>query len=181
MDNLIWSLVAILLVNIVSNAIGTLKTVFIMRGISKPAYLLTLVDALIFTWGMKLVISGDGWLFIVVYAVGKMLGVWLGDIIEKKLAFGDLDVTIMAKREKAHQMADLLRYWGYASNSTKTHGIAGEEKWDVRFLVSRREFDLVITLLAEHGFKDISMVINDVTKVTGKITTRRKVGGDIGK
>jgi uncharacterized protein YebE (UPF0316 family) len=138
---------------------------------------MTFIDALMFTWGMKLVVGGDGYLFILVYALGKTLGTWIGDITEKKLAIGTLDITIMARREKAHQIADYLRSLGYVSNSTKTYGLGGEEKWDVRFFIKRKEYEFIVESLDRLGFKDVSMVITDVNKVTGKIKTSHRIDG----
>jgi len=167
-----WFLLsAVFALNVVSTALSTLKTVFLVRGFVKPVYLVVLLDALTFVWGMKLVVDSEDWLFLLVFALGKTAGVWVGDVIDKKLALGILDVTIMAKREKAHRIADYLRSLGIVSNTVKTYGLNGEEKWDVRFLVNRREFDSVLRSLENQGFDNLSMVINTVDKVTGKIST----------
>lgn len=157
--------------NCLSTALSTLKTVFIARGFIKPVYILVLLDAMMFVWGMKLVVDGEGVAFLLAFALGKTAGVWLGDVVERKLAYGILDVTIMAKRDKAHNLADRLRAMGYVTNTTKTHGLGGEEKWDVRFFVSRKEYESLLMTLEQEGYKNLSMVVTTVDKATGKINT----------
>lgn len=157
-----------------STILSTLRTIFIVKGISKPAYILTMVDSILFMWGTKLVVSGDGFAFIIVFALGKLIGTWVGDVLEKKIAMGTLQVTINAKGKKAIDMADMIRDMGYTVNTRKVYGMRGNERFEVCFFIKRREKDSVINLLGEQGYKNLSMVITDVNRVDGKIQTNHK-------
>lgn len=174
---MIWALATLFLLQVISTAINTLKTIFLTKGISKPAYILTFMDAIAFSWGMELITTGDGFLFIIVFALGKTLGTFLGDVVEKKLALGTLEITIMVKPEKAIKIADHLRSLGYSVNTKKVYGINGQEKFDICLFIQRKEFEFLKGTLERLGFKDVSMVITDVNKVTGKIRTQHKVEG----
>lgn len=168
---MIWALVLIFVLQVVSTAMNTLKTIFITKGISKPAYILTFIDAAMFAWTMTLIATGEGYLFLAVFAVGKTLGTILGDVTEKKLAVGTLEVTIMAKKEKAIQIADNLRELGYSVNTKKVFGHGGVEKFDIVVFIQRKEFVYLRDTLARMGIDNATMVISDVSRVTGKIQT----------
>jgi uncharacterized protein YebE (UPF0316 family) len=168
---MILALTLVFTLQVVSTAINTLKTIFITKGISKPAYILTFIDAIMFAWAMKLIVSGDGFVFLAVFATGKTLGTILGDLAEKKLAVGTLEVTIMAKKEKAIEIADHLRDLGYSVNTKKVFGIAGVEKFDIVVFIQRKEFVYLRDTLKRLGIDNATMVISDVSRVTGKIQT----------
>lgn len=171
---MIWSLVTIFLLQVFSTAINNLKTIFMTKGVSKPAYLLTFIDAISFAWGMRLTVSGDGFLFLIVYAVGKTVGAIIGDQLEKKLAIGTLEVTMSAKYEKAVVVADYLRDLGYTVNTRKVHGFNGNDRYEVYLLIKRKEFKFLKDTLERLGYDNMSMVIADVNRVTGKIQTSRQ-------
>lgn len=170
---MVLNLLIIFLLQVISTAINTLKTIFITKGISKPAYLMTFIDAVIFVWTMKMALDGEGFLFLVVYAFGKTLGAILGDIVEKKLAIGTLEVTISAKTNKALDIADKLRDLGYTVNTRKVHGVHGNERYEVCVLLQRKEFKFIVDYLDRVGHVNLSMIVKEVKDVTGKINTTK--------
>lgn len=170
---MILNLIIIFSLQVVSTAINTLKTIFITKGISKPAYLMTFIDAVIFVWTMKMALDGEGFIFLLVYALGKTLGAILGDFVEKKLAIGTLEVTISAKQDKAIPIADSLRELGYTVNTRNVHGFEGNERFEVWLIIKRNEINFVTSYLEKSGYVNLSMVINEVKTVTGKINVSR--------
>lgn len=158
-----------------STALSTLRSIFIVKGISKPAYIITMIDSMLFMWGTKLVVSGDGFAFIIVFALGKLIGTWVGDMLEKKIAMGTLQISINAKGRKAIQIADLIREMGYTVNTRKVYGMHGNERFEVCFFIKRREKDFLLNDLANLGYKNLSLVITDVNSVDGKIQTNKIV------
>lgn len=156
-----------------STILSTLRTIFIVKGISKPAYILTMIDSMLFMWGTKLVVSGDGFTFIIVFALGKLIGTWLGDVLEKKIAMGILQISINAKGKKAIEIADLIRDMGYTVNTQKVYGMNGNERFEVSLFIKRKEKDSLIQKLSELGYKNLSMVILDVNNVDGKIKVNK--------
>lgn len=161
----------IFILQVVSTATNTLKTLFLTKGITKPAYIMTFIDAMVFVLSMKLALDGEGFIFLIVYAFGKTLGAVLGDILEKKIAIGTLEITINIKKEKAIAMADKLREIGYTVNTREVYGINGKERYEVWFIINRKDYNFVIKYLETLGFTELSMVINEVKNITGKIQT----------
>lgn len=174
---MILGLVTVFILQVVTTAMNTLRTIFITKGISKPAYILTFIDAILFSWGMKLVVTGEGYLFLIIFAVGKTVGTLLGDIAEKRLALGTLEVTIYAKREKAIKLADQLRDLGYSVNTRKAHGLGGTPRFEVCLIIQRKEYKILKDTLQRLGFSNATMSVRDVNKVTGKIQTSRNLEG----
>lgn len=161
----------IFILQVVSTATNTLKTLFLTKGITKPAYIMTFIDAMVFVLSMKLALEGEGFIFLIVYAFGKTLGAILGDILEKKIAIGTLEITINIKKEKAIAVADKLREIGYTVNTREVYGINGKERYEVWFIINRKDYNFVIKYLETLGFTELSMVINEVKNITGKIQT----------
>lgn len=166
-------LLIIFILQVVSTATNTLKTIFLTKGITKPAYLMTFVDAIIFVLSMKLALDGEGFIFLIVYAIGKTLGAVLGDVVEKKLALGTLEITISIKKNKGIEIADKLRELGYTVNTREVYGLNGNERYEVWFITKRKEFNFIIDYLDKIGHDNLSMVVAEVKTVTGKIKTSK--------
>ena len=77
--NLIFSLAVLFLITAFTNILSTLKTMFISKKIMNPVYILVFVDAIIFATIVDKVTSGDGIQFTIAYALGKSMGVFLGN------------------------------------------------------------------------------------------------------
>ena len=171
----ILGLLTIFLLQVVSTATNTLKTIFLTKGITKPAYLMTFIDAIVFVLSMKLALDGEGFIFLIVYAIGKTLGAILGDIVEKKLAIGTLEITISIKKNKAIEIADNLRELGYTVNTREVYGLHGNERYEVWFIIKRKEYNFIIDYLNKLGHDNLSMVVAEVKNVTGKIKTTKSL------
>lgn len=167
------TLFLIFVLQVVSTAVNTLKTIFITKGIRKPAYIATFIDAVIFVFSMKLVLDGGGIIFLLVYGAGKTIGVLLGDVIERRLAIGTLEVTLSAKQDKAIPIADSLRQLGYSVNTRSVHGFEGADRFEVWFVIKRNEVNFVTDYLEKLGYGNLSMVLTEVKTVTGKINTTK--------
>ena len=112
---MLWlNVLFILLLNTIGETMKTLRTIFISKKIMRPVYFMIFIDSLIFATGMKLVTQGNGVQFVLAYALGKVIGVWIGDKIEEKIALGLIEVTVFTKKEKAKIIADRIRDLGFS-------------------------------------------------------------------
>lgn len=171
--NLILQLIGLVLINAISNTLGTL-TIFNTKRYMKPTYILTFLDAIIFATVMKQISSGDGIYFILAYAVGKLIGVYFADIIEKKMAFGILEIDFyLNDKEKMIQIADFLRDMGYSVNTTFTYGYGGAKRYRIEVTMLRKELPILEEVLRKFDYNEPTLSIKEVSKVKGKISLTR--------
>ena len=106
---IIINYVIIFALNVFATCLGNLKTTFLAQKAIKPVYVTTFIDAIVFVYAFKLVTSSNGYGYILSYALGKLLGVFLANIIEKTLAIGQLEIEVYKHPVEGKTLADSLR------------------------------------------------------------------------
>jgi len=159
----------IFLINVISNCLGTLKTIFISKNMKSPVYIVTAIDAFVFAFVIKSISNGDDIITIIAFVLGKVVGVYIGQIIDKKLALGILDISIYAKEERAKNLADKLRDIGYSVTTQKGYGYNGNERFIINITIARKEMDFLMKLLEKYGYNKATMIVKEVKSVNGKI------------
>lgn len=133
MFELLIPLIGIFLLNMLSNSIGTLKTIFIAKRQLKPAYIVTFMDAFVFAIALKQIAEGDGFWFLVAFSLGKVAGVYVGDRIDRMLELGVLEAEIyLSNIEKVSSVADSLRDAGMSVNTIPIFGINGNKRYAIQ-------------------------------------------------
>ena len=103
----------ILLLQLIYVPVLTMRTIFLVRGMSVIASILGFMESLIYLFGLTLVFSGDkNPIILVFYAAGFGLGIFLGGLIEKKLAIGYTCLTVNLI-EMNNELVDMLRDFGF--------------------------------------------------------------------
>lgn len=123
MDILITCLF-IFFARILDVSLGTLKTLFVIRGNRKLSFILGLLEMLV--W--YIVVSkalGTGKMDIYValaYSAGYATGAVVGSLIEEKLAIGQLSLQVIIRRSHDN-LIDVLRERGYAVSTIECAGL----------------------------------------------------------
>lgn len=152
-----------------SNAISTLRSVFVAKKQTKPAYIATFVDAIIFATVMKRISNGEDFIFIIVYAIGRVLGVCLGNYMENKIALGILEVELLVNDKDAmKKIADELRELGYSTETIASYGYKGRRRYTIKVTTLRKELEVIKNVANKHGYETPTMKIKEVSKVLGK-------------
>lgn len=173
---MMWqNLVVVFLANVISNSLSTLKTLFISKKIMKPVYLIVFLDAIIFISGFKIVTQENSVWFVLAFALGKVIGVYIADLIENKIALGTLEVVIYAKKEKAIKIADTLRNMGYTVTTHVGYGLQGNKRFCVAILIDRKEYFVLKDILKKFGYTEATMFVREIKHFSGKITPNGNV------
>lgn len=174
MNEIIKVVVAILPfmgLTMLSSALGTLKHILISKGQKKASYVTIFLDAIIFSTILKTISGGDGVLFGMSYATGKLLGAIIANKFEEFLALGILEVSISLNHfDKMVPIADNLRDLGYTVETYSVFGYGGKPRYKIDIVISRKELPILKEILKEYGYEDPTMTIKSVSKVVGKIT-----------
>ncbi|MCF6460325.1 DUF5698 domain-containing protein [Clostridium sp. Cult3] len=170
--NLIVSLAGLFLITAFTNVLSTLKTMFISKKIMNPVYILVFVDAIIFATIVGKVTSGDGIQFTIAYALGRSMGVFIGNKLEDRLALGILEVDVFLNHKyKMIELAENLREEGYTVNNYSVSGNNGNKRYKVEVVINRKEFRILEDIIEECGINTPTLKVKNLSKVDGKITT----------
>ena len=153
--------------NVFSTCLANLKTNFLAQKTMIPVYIITLIDSLVFVFALKLISSSSGYGFILSFAIGRMLGVFLANKIEKKLALGLLEISIYKHSSPGKLLADTLREHGYSVTTTVGYGIEGKERLVLTIILSRKHFPVFYRLIEQYG--KVNMSVKSITKIYGKV------------
>lgn len=137
----------IFLARIVDVSLGTLRIIFVTKGMRHIAPLVGFVEVLIWIIAISRIMQNlDNWLCYIAYAAGFASGNFMGMLIEEKLAIGHEMVRVITRKD-ATNLINELREKGYGVTSVRAEGIDGEVA--VIYLIVRRSM-----------LKDVLAVIN---------------------
>lgn len=169
-----WVVIPILifLARILDVSIGTLRVIFIARGMKWLASILGFFEVLIWLLAISQILQNlTCWLNYIAYAGGFAMGNFVGMTIENRLALGTVVLQIITRLD-ATELVSALRGYGYGVTSLDAEGKMGPVK--VLFmLVARNELNNIINTVNKynpHAFYSIG----DVRFVSEGIFPERK-------
>lgn len=176
-QNIFLTLVGLFLITVITNIFATLKSILLAKKIMNPVYFLVFVDAMIFAAVFSKVANSDGINFAIAYALGKTLGVFIGNKIEEQLGLGILEVDLfLSNKIKMIEVAEKLRDEGYTVNNYLARGNNGDRRYKIEVVIRRKEFKVLEGIMDECGVTNPTLKIKNINKVEGKMTiTRAKV------
>lgn len=132
-----WVIVLlIILARVVDVSLGTLRVVFVSRGMKWLAPVTGFFEVLVWITAIAQIMRNlDSWVTYVAYAFGYALGTFIGIQVEERLAFGTVLLRIVPQAD-ATLLADRLRERGYRVTSLAAEGVRGPVT--VLFSVLRR-------------------------------------------
>jgi uncharacterized protein YebE (UPF0316 family) len=145
--------VLIALIQIIYVAINSFRVVLMIKGLKYIASLLSIVEIFIYITGLAIVLKHlDSLLGIIVYSVSFGIGIFLGIMIEQKIALGYIALHIVSENEE--QLAQKLRDQGYGVTSWLGYGGMGVKMVHL-VLTKRKEFNALRSVVQEidqHAF-----------------------------
>ncbi|WP_332691267.1 DUF2179 domain-containing protein [Halalkalibacter lacteus] len=107
----------------------TLRTITMVKGMKEKAAVLGILEGFIYVIALGIVFSDlTNYLNMVSYAMGFGVGLYIGQIIEQKLAIGyvSIEVNIMNKNE---QLTYRLREVGFSVSTAEVEGMNEERRY----------------------------------------------------
>jgi uncharacterized protein YebE (UPF0316 family) len=172
-QQVIFAIIGLFLITALTNILATLRTILTSKNIMNPVYILSFADAVIFAATISKVSSSDGLQYTIAYALGRTLGVYIGNKLEEKLALGILEVDVfISNKDKMIIVAEELRKEGYTVNNFLARGNNGERRYKIEVVIKRKEFKIQ-EILNDCGVNDPTLKIKSLNSITGKITSTR--------
>lgn len=173
-NEIILTLLGLFLITAFTNVLATLKTILISKKIMNPVYLVVFVDAMIFATVVTKVTSSVGIHYTIAYGLGRTAGVYIGGKLEDRLALGILEVDLfLNNKHKMINVAETLRTEGYTVNNYLANGPKGDRRYKIEVIIKRKEFKILEEILTECDVQNPTLIIKNLNKVNGKITTTR--------
>lgn len=162
MDVILWALF-IFLFRVASVAVGTVRTLLVVRGERILATLIGLFQALFFVVALGKVVQDLGNLLnVFAYCVGFAAGTWVGMILENRLALGYVLVRIVSL-QKGRRIALALREEGYGVTEMLGEGRAG--RVGIIDVVAKRKDIPLITSVGREVDGDIFITVQEAREV----------------
>ena len=179
-----WLLPALIfLARVLDVSIGTLRIVFLSRGMRLLAPFCGFFEVLIWLVAISRIMDNlTSWVNYAAYAGGFAAGNYVGMYIENRLAMGLLSVMIISRTESSKLLQKLMDSQ-FGVTQMKAQGTLGEV-CVTYLIIKRKDLNEVSRILKEHQ-PDAFSVVNDVRDAVGgvfpidalKIDRRRKLFG----
>jgi uncharacterized protein YebE (UPF0316 family) len=154
----------IFLARIVDVTFGTLRIIFVSRGLGALAALVGFFEVLIWILAIGQVMQNlQNWITYVAYALGFSAGNFVGILIERRIAIGNLIVRIITRRE-ADELVNFLWTAGYGVTSIDAKGEKGPVKV-IFTVVKRKKLPEVLAIIKRFN-PNAFYTIEDVRFVT---------------
>jgi len=122
----VWFIaLAIFILRVLNMALDTVRMLTVMRGMRTATWILGVIQTALFVLVFGSVINDlDNLINIAAYSVGFATGNVIGMMIEKRLAFGYINITIISSL-RGQELAEKLRERGHAVTEIPARGKDG--------------------------------------------------------
>ena len=142
----------VFLARVVDVSIGTLRIIFVAKGLKHLAALLGFFESLIWLIAVTQVMQNlNSWQTYVAFALGFSVGNYAGVVLEEKIALGNLLIRIITQRE-ADKLVDVLRKAGYGVTSVDARGETGPVKL-IFSITKRKNLEKIISIIKKYNPK----------------------------
>lgn len=132
---------------VLNNTIGTMRIVVLNRDQKSVAFVLALIEPLIFAMVLGTVISDlTNILNLFAYCTGFAVGGYLGQTLEAHFIASFITANIVLKDEEGEELATKLREAGYGVTATQGTGISGTVTM-LRSVITRKDATKFVNLV----------------------------------
>ena len=157
--------IIIFLAKLLEVSITTVRFVLTARGNRLVASILAAAEISLWLIVASRVLAGlaDDPIQGVIYCIAYACGIYLGIMIEDKLALGLAQIEVIANAGEAQLISATLREHGYGVTTFECEGLEGK-KQSIIVKVLRKDVPTTMSLLREH--KDLFVTVTDIRKLT---------------
>jgi uncharacterized protein YebE (UPF0316 family) len=172
--NIVLTCLAICSAKILEISIQSLKTVCMVKGERKIAALLAFIECLVWGFVISSVItslSSNVWLLLS-YCIGYASGLFIGSIIESKIALGTSNIQIMVDKEHVDAVEKYLIENSHGFTIFDGHG-SKEEMCMIIMVLARKDVKCVMKEIKKICDDNVFMISSEVSKFVGGYGIRK--------
>ena len=160
---------------IIEVAITTLRVILIGKGYRREGTLLSFVEIILWTFIASRVIMSivEAPIKGIVYSIAFSIGVYLGSLIEGRIAMGRVLIQTIVSKESSVQITGILREKGYAVTTMEARGRDSEKAVLMIFANRKGKEEIIAEILQLDS--SAMIITNDVSTLHGgTIANKRK-------
>jgi uncharacterized protein YebE (UPF0316 family) len=171
-----WELLIIFIFKVVEISISTVRIIIVNRGYKKEGAILSFIEVLIWVFVASVVIANisEAPLKGIIYALGYSVGVFLGSIIEKRLAFGQTMLQIIVDNDVAKEITTLIRSKKVGVTTIDAQGASGVKMLIIIYINRKNVVEIKQQILAIEPAALIAE--NNVDSISGGTILKQKRG-----
>lgn len=167
----------IIVARIIDVSIGTLRIIYVSKGMKYLAPILGFFEVLIWLLAIGQIMQNlDNWVCYIAYGVGFALGNYVGILLERRLKMGTYIIRIITQRD-AGDLVDALHRENYGITRINAQGAKGPV--EVLYMIIRRKNILHVERIIEQHNPKAFYTIEDVRFVSQGIFPRTQSFMDI--
>jgi uncharacterized protein YebE (UPF0316 family) len=142
--------ILVFLARILDVTIGTLRIIFVSKGLKYFAALLGFFESLIWLVAVAQVMQNlNTWQTYIAFAFGFAAGNYVGVVLEERIALGNLLIRIITQKE-ANELVSFLRKAGYGVTSVDASGESGPVKL-IFTITKRKNLAKIISIIKQYN------------------------------
>lgn len=163
----IWELLLILFAKVIEVSIGTMRVILISKGFRKPGTFLAIFEILLWVFIASKVIMGitDYPIKGLVYSLGFAVGIYMGSLLENRLAVGKVLIHVITNETDAVIIMKALRDAGHGVTSIDAHG-KDSNRIVLMIFANRKNKNIIIDMIETMNPKAL-VVSNEVSILQG--------------
>lgn len=168
-----WLIVAqVFFINLIYIMLNTIRTLLTMRGYRNVAPIIAIIEITIYTLGLSMVMNylQENVFYLIFYALGFGIGIYLGMLIENKIALGYSVLQIFTEDDN-HALAKTLRQHGFGV--TIQTGYGRDQYRLILTVLTPRTNELVLRNLVSELAPNAFYISYDAKYIQGGFWTKR--------
>lgn len=142
----------IFMARILDVSIGTLRIIFVAKGLKYFAAILGFFESLIWLIAVTQVMQNlNSWYTYIAFACGFAAGNYFGVVLEERIAVGNLLIRVITMKE-ADELVRVLRKAGYGVTSVDALGEFGPVKL-IFSIIKRRNLAKIVAIIKKYNPK----------------------------
>jgi uncharacterized protein YebE (UPF0316 family) len=173
-----WVILPILifLSRIVDVSIGTMRIIYVSRGMKQLATIFGFFEVLIWLIAITQVMQNlTNFVMYLTYAAGFAVGNYIGIFIENKFAVGYVIVRVITQKD-ANELVTHLRGKGYGVTTVDADGLTGQVTL-VFTVVKRKDLHEVVSAIKQFN-PSAFYSVEDVKTVSNGVGTNKRIFGN---
>lgn len=169
-----WVLLLIYVVKTIEVTISTMRIILIQRGFRKLGTLLAFIEVLLWVFVAASVVQNinEAPVKAIVYSIGFATGVFLGSLIESKLAFGHVLVQVISSEPASTNIVEMVRSRGSGATEIDGKGLNTSRKVLLVY-VERSETTDMLSSIRSIDPKAV-VGVSDVNNLSGGYLPKRQ-------
>jgi len=140
----------VFLARVIDVSMGTLRIIFVAKGLKHFAAMLGFFEALIWLMAVTQIMQNlNSWQTYIAFALGFAVGNYFGVVLEEKIALGNLLIRIITQRE-ADELVHVLWDTGYGVTSVDAQGESGPVKL-IFSITKRKHLTKIISIIKKYN------------------------------